>query len=185
MIRHTCLALAALSLPGSAAAAPVFLRLKAPLDTPTHFCMDLVGHGASVSLTAPIQGHSCKEGAPQEDQQLDSERGEAGELYLSHYDRCLAPDRLEVGAAVSPQACDGTQVPTWVWETDGALKPAKNSSLCLTLGPGPSVVAGSPPGIVWLHRPMDLQACAPASTDRQQWALTPARLPIRPYPIQP
>ncbi len=55
----------------SALGAPALLRTVAPLDEPRGYCVDIAGFRESLRLDDPLQAHTCKYGAPHEDQLFD------------------------------------------------------------------------------------------------------------------
>jgi hypothetical protein len=172
-MRRLCLSLAVSALAGlggAAQAAPAFLKLQATLDEPNHYCLDLRGHGANLQLDAPVQAHACKEGHPQDDQHIESDRIAKGQLFLLHYDRCVSADAPRTGA-VRPRTCGDDPLQAWIMEADGLLRLKAAPALCLSVGAEPGHRTGSPSGVVWLGRPLELEACAPAAAERQRWLI--------------
>ena len=91
------LLLVALS-PGTSMADVGLLRTAYALDEGRGYCLDIAGFGATLRLDDPLQAHTCKYGAPLDDQRFERTADDA--IRAAVYNRCLAAAALE-----SPSAC--------------------------------------------------------------------------------
>jgi hypothetical protein len=152
------------------------LRTIQPLDETRGYCLDIRGEGQTLQLDEPLQAHTCKYGAPNDDQRF--ERTADGAIRASVYNRCLAAAKLEAGAQllVRPCASAPTQQWTMAW---GRLSPASRSDLCVTVAGEKGEPAGTPILIspVYHRRDAVLDRCDAAreATQSFRWSLPQER----------
>lgn len=161
-------ALAWAGLQATAAADEMFLRLKAPLDEPRGFCLDIPGHRASVRLERPLHAHSCKHFIWHRDGIFDTAAFGRGALRMPEYDLCVEAASTAPGAPVRLKECNASKLQTWRRDSSGAVASGAAPRLCLTVGPGPS----RPAGADHIVRTIRLMPCALESAERQRWVFS-------------
>jgi acetyl esterase/lipase len=151
-----------------AGAAPALLRTAALLDEPRGYCIDIPGFRQSLRLDAPLQAHTCKYGAPLEDQLFEAEGN--GTIRAAEYDRCITADKLEAGASLVARECSGRREQRWSLAS-GRLSPESHPDLCVALGAARGEVTGTPILISPVYRRQDvtLERCADATQARQSF----------------
>jgi len=152
------------------------LRTVQPLDETRGYCLDIRGEGQTLQLDEPLQAHTCKYGAPNDDQRF--ERTADGAIRASVYNRCLAAAKLEAGSQLLVRPCASalTQKWTMAW---GRLSPASRSDLCVTVAGEKGEPAGTPILIspVYHRRDAVLDRCDAAREAKQsfRWSLPQER----------
>jgi acetyl esterase/lipase len=169
----TALLLVAASIQMGQAAEPGLLRTTHPLDEPRGYCLDIPGPAETARVDDPLQVHTCKYGANLIDQTFTRAADGHG-IMLPSYERCLAADALEPGAALYASAC--TDAPTQRWRFEwGRLSPESRLDLCASLAGGAGEIAGTPPLITPVYRRRDvaLERCDDAFAARQTLRFSP------------
>ena len=152
------------------------LRTVQPLDETRGYCLDIRGEAQTLQLDEPLQAHTCKYGAPNDDQRF--ERTADGAIRASVYNRCLAAAKLEAGSQLLVRPCASalTQKWTMAW---GRLSPASRSDLCVTVAGEKGEPAGTPILIspVYHRRDAVLDRCDAAREAKQsfRWSLPQER----------
>ncbi len=135
------------------------LRTIHTLDEARGYCLDVPGPPEMLRLDDPLQAHTCKYGAPLDDQRF--ERTADGAIRATMYNRCLAAAALEPGARLLLRACASAPAHRWsmAW---GRLSPASRPDLCVGLAGEKGEPAGTPILIspVYRHRDVVLERCA-------------------------
>src|SRR4030095_8454084 len=85
------------------------LRTVHALDEARGYCLDVAGPPENLRLDDPLQAHTCKYGAPLDDQRF--ERTADGAIRAAMYNRCLAAAALEPGARLLLRACTAAAAP--------------------------------------------------------------------------
>lgn len=140
--------------------------LENPLDEPEFYCVDVVGFGASLNVSNPLQAHTCKPGA--DDEMFAFNRPSEGQLYLVEHDRCLEAD----GASVYVKSCSESPLQRFTYGEDKTLR-LEGGDACLTVAGGNGQPAG---GRSHLRRDLLLTACAEVELSLSQWVF-PGRSP--------
>lgn len=152
------------------------LRTVQALDEPRGYCLDIRGEGQSLQLDEPLQAHTCKYGAPLDDQRF--ERTADGAIRAAAYDRCLTAASLTAGAQLGVRPCGTAATQRWsmVW---GRLSPLSRPDLCVTVTGGKGQPAGTPIWIspVYHRRDAVLDRCDAAREANQsfRWSLPQER----------
>jgi triacylglycerol lipase len=152
------------------------LRTIQALDDARGYCLDIAGFGETLRLDDPLQAHTCKYGAPLDDQRF--ERMADGAIRATMYSRCLAAAALEPGARLLLRACAAAPTQRWsmVW---GRLSPASRRDLCIAVAGEKGEPAGTPVLIspVYHRRDVVLERCADAREASQsfRWSLPDER----------
>jgi acetyl esterase/lipase len=152
----------------SALAAPSMLRTAAELDEPRGYCVDIAGYGETLRLDDPLQAHTCKYGAPNEDQLFDVDTN--GAIRASDYDRCVAAAALEEGAKLLARRCSSNRSQQWSINA-GHLSPTSRPDLCVSLQGERGEIAGTPMLIspVYRRRDLTLARCVDALDSLQSF----------------
>jgi arylformamidase len=152
------------------------LRTIQPLDEARGYCLDIRGEGRTLQLDEPLQAHTCKYGAPNDDQRF--ERTADGTIRASVYNRCLAAAKLEAGAQVLVRPCASAPTQQWTMAW-GRLSPGSRSDLCVTVAGEKGEPAGTPILIspVYHRRDAVLDRCDAAreATQSFRWSLPQER----------
>ena len=152
------------------------LRTVHVLDEARGYCLDIRGEGQTLQLDQPLQVHTCKYGAPLDDQRF--ERTADGAIRAAAYDRCLAAASLAAGARLLVRPCASAPAQQWsmAW---GRLSPASRSDLCVTVTGEKGEPAGTPILIspVYHRRDAVLDRCDAAREANQsfRWSLPQER----------
>lgn len=149
-----------------------FLRIRAPLDEPRGYCLDIRGHKSGVQLRQPLQVHTCKYGIWHLDGLFVMSAAQGGRLRMPHFRLCVEARRMAAGARVGLERCSAGAAQKWAFQADGTIHPAGAATLCLTVAPGAGRDAG-PSGYV--VRAVSLTACSTAAAARQRWAFVDDR----------
>lgn len=151
--------------------AATYIRSALPLDEPRHLCIDPPGHGETVNLEADITVHTCKDGMWNLDQRFQWS-ADGTELEMPQYGTCLVAREMAEGASLSAAEC-GTAEAKWV-NAQSRLKPASDTSLCITIAEGTSELTpgGKKFPQRYRARALSLEACDDAALERQLWAIT-------------
>ena len=152
------------------------LRTIQPLDEPRGYCVDIRGEGQTLQLDEPLQLHTCKYGAPLDDQRF--ERTADGAIRAPAYNRCLEAARLQAGAQLLVRPCASAPMQQWTMAW-GRLSPASRSDLCVTVAGEKGEPAGTPALIspVYHRRDAVLERCDAAreATQSFRWSLPQER----------
>ena len=144
------------------------LRTIHALDEARGYCLDVAGPPENLRLDDPLQAHTCKYGAPLDDQRF--ERTADGAIRAAMYNRCLAAAALEPGARLLVRACAAVPAQRWsmAW---GRLSPTSRPDLCVTVAGEKGEPAGTPILIspVYRHRDVGLERCADAREASQSF----------------
>jgi acetyl esterase/lipase len=135
------------------------LRTSHALDDARGYCLDVAGPPETVRLDDPLQAHTCKYGAPLDDQRF--ERTADGAIRAPMYNRCLTAGALEPGARLLLRPCAAAPAQRWsmAW---GRLSPASKPDLCVAVAGEKGEPAGTPVLIspVYRHRDLALERCS-------------------------
>jgi acetyl esterase/lipase len=145
------------------------LRTIHVLDDGRGYCIDITGPPEALRLDDPLQAHTCKYGAPLDDQRWERTADGAIRSALAA-NRCLAATALEPGARLLARDCANTPAQRWsmAW---GRLSPASKPDLCVGLGGEKGEPAGTPVLLspVYRHRAVGLERCADARETTQSF----------------
>ncbi len=145
----------------------VWLKLRAELDHPNGYCLDVPGVGDGAMHWKPLIAHNCKPGRWKDELiTFDDQR-----IRFPGYDRCVIAAGVKEdslpGATVLTRACDDDEVlQQFRLHDDGRLEQA-DSGLCVTVG------AESRPTWSPDHRwrPLQLKHCDQARKEYSRWEL--------------
>jgi triacylglycerol lipase len=144
------------------------LRTIHALDEARGYCLDVPGPPETLRLDDPLQAHTCKYGAPLDDQRF--ERTADGAIRTAMYNRCLAAAALEPGARLLLRTCAAAPAQRWsmAW---GRLSPASAPDLCVAVAGEKGEPAGTPILIspVYRRRDVVLERCADAREASQSF----------------
>ena len=144
------------------------LRTAQALDEARGYCLDIAGFGATLRLDDPLQAHTCKYGAPLDDQRFEPIAN--GAIKASQYDRCLAATALEPGAKLVVRACSSAPAQRWTIVL-GRMSPESRRDLCVSVADAKGEIAGTPALIspVYRRRDVTLERCDGAQEARQSF----------------
>ena len=137
------------------------IQLKAPLDEPEFYCLDVPGFRDNVQLEAPLMAHTCKPGAA--DEVFTVNRPSDGQISIEAYDLCVQAE----GKQLFLRSCSDDSRQRFEFASGGRLKPA-GTELCVAIAPGDGARAGGPSH---LRRDLGLEACADVPLERSQWEI--------------
>jgi hypothetical protein len=104
------------------------LRTVHALDEARGYCLDVAGPPENLRLDDPLQAHTCKYGAPLDDQRF--ERTADGAIRAAIYNRCLAAAALEPGAHLLLRGC--TAAPAQRWSMTWGRIARRRSPICVS-----------------------------------------------------
>ncbi|MEU9332933.1 hypothetical protein AB0D49_07140 [Streptomyces sp. NPDC048290] len=176
--------------PGSAVTASdeALVQLAAPLGEPRHYCLDIPGLARPGTLFAGhLEVHSCKTGIPdahtaQIDQvvSVSAITAAAGSIRYTRLDACLGaqliPDstgtpKLWEDANTGVGTCTGAANQRLTLGADGRIRPALDTTKCLTVGKEAFEATDRAPGEPWYRRALTLSTCTRQDAPRQIWTL--------------
>ncbi len=150
----------------AAAAEELFLRVIAPHDEPSGYCLDIRGHRDGVRLQSPLQVHTCKNGMWNLDGIFDTGAlAEAGALRMPHFDLCVEAAGASRGADLMLASCEAADLQEWRQLQTGEIVLASNPRLCITMKDGP----GQSAGFRFVRNDVALDRCTPGAAGRQRW----------------
>ena len=156
----------------SSAADELFLRVIAPQDEPSGYCLDIRGHRDGVRLQSPLQVHTCKNGMWNLDGIFDTAAlVERGVLRMPHFDLCVEATTDNRGANLMLASCKEEGLQKWRQLQTGEIVLASNPGLCITMNNGPGQSAGAR----FVRNDVALDRCTQAAAGRQRWAFQTPR----------
>lgn len=157
-----------LRLRGSDPAYPdrTLVQLRAPLDEPESYCLDVPGFGTNAQLQADLTAHTCKPNAP--DDEIFAPNPATGQFRMPAYDLCLAAAAARAGSALRLAPCAAPTLQAFVMDADGRLRLAAADHLCLAVAAGQGAPTG---GRSHLRRDVRLENCQTAVPALTQWIL--------------
>ncbi|MGI9271440.1 MAG: c-type cytochrome [Woeseiaceae bacterium] len=140
--------------------------LKALLDEPKRYCLDLEGYASTTDTTAPPIVHSCKEGWWR-DGTYKVDYPQPGHIYLPDYDLCLEVVRLEPGTPLKLNTCSDHQLQRFIFRDDQKVEITSDSAdkLCLAIGDESRRTGAN------LRRETLMVSCDEADEKTTQWIL--------------
>ncbi|MGR3514063.1 MAG: ricin-type beta-trefoil lectin domain protein [Paracoccaceae bacterium] len=133
------------------------------------YCIDIAkGRGSEANPEDGLQAHTCysPSGEVLVDQAFDPAQFANGLLYMPEFDVCMQAPSTEIGASVELDACDGSDVQTWVFDGEGTISPTSAPDMCLTLT-GETRTGRSDENQMIA---MTLQECSSGQTAYQTWS---------------
>lgn len=150
----------------AAAAEELFLRVIAPHDEPSGYCLDIRGHRDGVRLQSPLQVHTCKNGMWNLDGIFDTGAlAEAGALRMPHFELCVEAAGASRGADLMLASCEAADLQEWRQLQTGEIVLASDPRLCITMKDGP----GQSAGFRFVRNDVALDRCTPGAAGRQRW----------------
>lgn len=101
------------------------VQLRAPLDEPEFYCLDVPGFGANAQLQADLTAHTCKPNAP--DDEIFAPDPATGQFRMPAYDLCLAAAAARAGSALRLAPPQRGKRSLWT-RTDGSDWPRRITS---------------------------------------------------------
>ena len=108
--------------------------LRAPMDEPKHYCLDLDGYASTIDTGAPPIVHSCKEGWWR-DGTYKVDYPQPGQIYLPDFDLCLEATSLQGDAAFKLDACSDASLQKFNFREDEKVELRSDSAdkFCLAV----------------------------------------------------
>lgn len=129
----------AVGLVGSTLQAQEFIggnfMLRAPMDEPKHYCLDLDGYASTINTGAPPIVHSCKEGWWRDGTYKVDTPG-SGQIYLPDFDLCLDATSLQDGAPLKLDTCSDSPSQKFIFREDEKVELMSDSGDKFCLGVG-------------------------------------------------
>jgi len=140
--------------------------LKAALDAPKRYCLDLEGYAFITDTSAPVIVHSCKEGLFKDGTWM-VDYPQPGQIYSPWYKLCVAAESLQDGASVMLQDCSAAPLQQLVFRDDGkvAVKSDSADKFCLAVGETSRPTGNN------LRRETRIVSCDETSEQFTQWIL--------------
>ncbi len=109
--------------------------LRAPMDEPKHYCLDLEGYASTIDTAAPPIVHSCKEGWWR-DGTYKVDYPQPGQVYLPDFDLCLEATSLQEDAPLKLDTCSDAAMQKFNFRADEKveLKSESPDKFCLAVG---------------------------------------------------
>lgn len=150
----------------SSVADELFLRVVAPHDEPSGYCLDIRGHRDGVRLQSPLQVHTCKNGMWNLDGIFETAAlVERGALHMPHFDLCVEATKDSRGADLLLASCKEKALQEWKQLQTGKIVLASSPELCITMKDGPGQSAGAR----FVRNDVGLDRCAQSAAGRQRW----------------
>ncbi len=140
--------------------------LKAPMDAPKRYCLDLEGYAFITDTSAPAIVHSCKEGFWKDGTWM-VDYPQPGQIYLPDYELCIAAESLQEGANVILETCSDESLQQFVFRDDEKVEVRSDSSekFCLAVGETSRPTGGN------LRRETRIASCDETDEQYTQWIL--------------
>lgn len=109
--------------------------LRAPMDEPKHYCLDLDGYASTINTAAPPIVHSCKEGWWR-DGTYKVDYPQQGNIYLPDFELCVAVTELQADAPLTLATCSDADSQKFVFRDDEKVEATSVSDdkFCLAVG---------------------------------------------------
>lgn len=148
----------------------VEIILKDKLDgNLSGYCFDIMGGGANIDPADGLQAHTCYSyrGALGSDQAVDPNLFANGIIKIVAFDVCATMNSVTTGSKLDLTDCDGSGTQQFIISESGTIAPASAPDMCLTAGEDTRFGRnGTSPHQI---KTLTLEACAPASSARQEW----------------
>lgn len=170
MTRLSLIALLICGCSGAAPPAEEFIggnfMLKAPLDEPKHYCLDLEGYASTTDTSAPPIVHSCKEGWWR-DGTYKVDYPQPGHIYLPDYDLCIESVSAQDGAPLKLASCSDEPLQHFVFRDDEKVEVTSDfdDKYCLAVGDASRRTGAN------LRRETLMVSCDDADEQLTQWIL--------------
>ena len=95
-------------------------QLRAFLDEPEGYCMDIFGYGSRANIGEPLSVHTCKlEGW--RDMTFTVDYPDKGQIYAPAYDRCAELTQVERGGHLFLKPCSESPMQRFFYRDDQKL----------------------------------------------------------------
>ena len=145
------------------------LVLKALLDEPEAYCLDVFGFGMRANIDEPLSVHTCKpEGW--RDATFTVDYPDAGQIYMPAYDLCAEVSQFERGAHLFLKACSESPLQRFIYREDQKIEVqgSPGPSYCLTVHPADGIATGGPSHV---RREVLILICEEVEAEFAQWLL--------------
>ena len=140
--------------------------LRAPMDEPKHYCLDLDGYASTIDTGAPPIVHSCKEGWWR-DGTYKVDYPQPGQIYLPDFDLCLEATSLQDNAPLKLNSCSDASLQKFNFRDDEKVELKSNSidKFCLAVGEESGRTGAN------LRRTTRVASCDATENKYTQWIL--------------
>ena len=140
--------------------------LRAPLDEPKRYCLDLEGYGSTTDTSAPPIVHSCKEGLWRDGTYM-VDYPQPGQIYLPDFELCLEAESAQSGAPLKLDACSDAPMQQFIFREDEKVEIKSDASdkYCLSVGEDSRRTGAN------LRRTTVIASCDQADEKYTQWIL--------------
>ena len=145
-------------------------QLKAALDSPQNYCLDIFGFGTGAETREPLSVHTCKiEGW--RDATFVVDYPEQGQIYAPAYDMCAEVTRFERGAHLMLQTCSESKLQRFIYRENQTIELLAGKGpfkFCLVVHPAKGIPTGGPTHI---RREVYVYDCDRTDLKFSQWLL--------------
>jgi hypothetical protein len=148
------------------------VHLRAPLDEPRGYCIDMVGHKTRGRTDRPLHAHTCYsyQGEIAVDQGTLRALAEQGQFRFPYFDVCMTALRARAGEPLTLAKCEKAPDQAFELKASGEISPAADAGLCVTVAAGSGAEGGGGQP-VHLRRALSLEPCSDVAAARQRWQL--------------
>jgi cytochrome c oxidase subunit 2 len=144
-------------------------QLRAFLDEPEGYCMDIFGYGTRANIGEPLSVHTCKpEGW--RDATFTVDYPDKGQIYAPAYDRCAELTQVERGGHLFLKPCSESPLQRFFYRDDQKIEVQSGPGprYCMVVHPGDGIATGGPSHV---RREVLLLACDTLEPQFAQWRL--------------
>ncbi len=143
--------------------------LKATLDEPEAYCLDVFGFGTHANIDEPLSVHTCKN-AGWRDATFTVNYPETGQIYAPAYDRCAELSQIERGGHLFLRPCSESPLQRFFYRDDQKIEVQSGPGprWCIVVHPADGIATGGPSHV---RREVMMLACDTLEPQFAQWLL--------------
>jgi len=144
-------------------------QLRASLDEPEGYCLDIFGYGTRANIGEPLSVHTCKpEGW--RDATFVVDFPDRGQIYSPAYDRCAELSQIERGGHLFLRPCSESSLQRFIYRDDQKIEvqSGPGPKYCVVAHPADGIATGGPSHV---RREVLLLACDTLEPQFAQWLL--------------
>ncbi len=144
-------------------------QLKASLDEPEGYCLDIFGYGTRANISEPLSVHTCKpEGW--RDATFTVDYPDKGQIYAPAYERCAELTQIERGGHLFLRPCSDSPLQRFFYRDDQKIEVQSGPGprYCVVVHPADGIPTGGPSHV---RREVIVLTCDALEPQFGQWVL--------------
>ena len=144
-------------------------RLKAPLDEPQEYCLDVFGFGTHANIEEPLSAHTCKTPGWR-DASFVVDHPDIGQIYAPAYYLCAELSQVERGGHLFLKPCSDSPLQRFFYREDQKIEvqTGPGPRYCIVVHPADGIATGGPSHV---RREVMMLACDTLEPQFAQWSL--------------